>query len=221
MTVNSNSQANGGNIDQWAKTAGAKNQQFRFVYVADLYYKLQAVNSGKCADVANASLNNGANVQQWDCSGGANQLWKFVKQIDGTYMVVCKSNGKALDVSPSSLSSNNLGNGANVQQWDAYGGENQKWWINPVQNTIKATQVNSFQNVISPNPAKDNAKITVEDEFIGGELLIANQSGITLYKIKIKDNNTNLDISAFPQGLYIVQLHSNAGEVSRLKLIVP
>jgi Ricin-type beta-trefoil lectin domain-like/Secretion system C-terminal sorting domain len=221
MTVNGGSLANGGNIDQWTKSVPVKtNQQFKFVHVSNGYYKIQAMNSNKCADIAGNSSSNGANIQQWDCSGSSNQLWKFVKQTDGTYMVISQLSGKALDVSPSVLSSTNLGNGANVQQWDTYGGDNQKWWINPVTRTVRTSNNNFVENSISPNPVKNNIEVTTSAEFLGGELTIVNQSRIEITKIKIKENKININAESFPSGLYFVELISNTGNISRLKLII-
>src|SRR5688572_9884697 len=38
-------------------------------------YQIEAAHSGKCADIAGASLLDGANIHQWDCHGRANQQW--------------------------------------------------------------------------------------------------------------------------------------------------
>jgi hypothetical protein len=36
-----------------------------------------AAHSGKCLDVRDVSLADGARIQQWTCHGGANQQWQF------------------------------------------------------------------------------------------------------------------------------------------------
>ena len=44
------------------------------------YYRVSPKHSGKALDVAGASPNNGANVQQWTYGGGPNQLWRLVER---------------------------------------------------------------------------------------------------------------------------------------------
>jgi Ricin-type beta-trefoil lectin domain-like/Secretion system C-terminal sorting domain len=216
MSVNGSSQANGGNIDQWTKRVpSGANQQFKFVHIADGFYQLQAINSGKCADVANASLSNGANIQQWDCSGGANQLWKFVKQTDGTYMVISKSSGKALDVSPSALSSNNLGNGANVQQWDAYGGNNQKWWINPVSgasSSVLKSLANTMESKIQvyPNPFEKEFNFSTSNKVLLSDVSLYDVQGKkqTMDIENIGNNTYKVNTDKLASGIYFLKVNS-------------
>jgi hypothetical protein len=41
-------------------------------------YELRAQHSDKCLDVSNASVDDGANVQQWTCAGVPQQHWDIV-----------------------------------------------------------------------------------------------------------------------------------------------
>jgi|GEM_PF-3276009 len=88
------------------------------------YYKLTAKCSNKVLEVANASTQNGANVQQWTFGGGNHQLWKLESTGDGYYRLIAKHSGKALEVAKSSAA-----DGANIQQWGYGGGNNQQWKI--------------------------------------------------------------------------------------------
>jgi hypothetical protein len=79
---------------------------------------------GKCVEVANNSLVNGANVQQWDCTNGSNQKWQFNDQRNGYYTIKNMNSGKCLDVAAFSTIE-----GGNVQQWGCTAGTNQQWKI--------------------------------------------------------------------------------------------
>jgi aryl-phospho-beta-D-glucosidase BglC (GH1 family) len=59
-------------------------------------YHLQALHSGLCLEVANASSENGANVQQSSCTDADNQKWKLVPRADGSYRLRAEHSGKCL-----------------------------------------------------------------------------------------------------------------------------
>jgi non-reducing end alpha-L-arabinofuranosidase len=85
--------------------------------------------SGRCADVPNASTTNGTQVQLYDCWGGNNQLWTSTstKQLQ-VYGNKC-------------LDANNKGttNGTAVIIWDCNGQTNQQWNVNS-NGTITGVQ---------------------------------------------------------------------------------
>ena len=64
-------------VIQWPYWGGS-NEIWQVQPVADGYYKIVALNSGKCLDVSDISLSDGAPVQQWSCWGGDNQSWRLV-----------------------------------------------------------------------------------------------------------------------------------------------
>lgn len=92
-------------------------------------YKIVSKRSGKSLDIAGQSIENGANLGQWDYWGGSNQKWVIEEKEDGSFLIVNLYSGKCLDVSGGSNE-----NGANVLQWDCWGGDNQKWNIAFVEN---------------------------------------------------------------------------------------
>ncbi|MFF4361272.1 alpha-L-fucosidase [Streptomyces sp. NPDC001604] len=70
--------AQGANLDQRGDS-GSDNQWWKLVPSATSgYYRLVNVRTGWCADVANASTSDGANVIQWPTTGGANQDWQII-----------------------------------------------------------------------------------------------------------------------------------------------
>lgn len=87
-------------------------------------YNIIARHSGKCLDVYNGSLDNTANVQQWECLNYANQRWQLVATDSGYYKIVARHSGKVLDVYGGSGA-----DGANVQQYGYGGGWNQQWQL--------------------------------------------------------------------------------------------
>ena len=90
------------------------------------YYPVIAKHSGKCLDVANASLSDGAPVNQYHCTGGNNQLWSINEDANGFVTLTNKLSGKCLDVPGADVS-----NGRVLQQYTCTGGDNQKWWYAP------------------------------------------------------------------------------------------
>ncbi|MEO5894967.1 MAG: DUF1800 family protein [Vicinamibacterales bacterium] len=85
-------------------------------------YEVVARHSGKCADVAAVSPDDGARLQQWSCHGGANQQWRIEPVAGGYSRLVAQHSGKCLDVSEWSLEE-----GVQLQQWACTEGENQQW----------------------------------------------------------------------------------------------
>lgn len=59
----------------------------------------------------------------WTENGGNQQLWK-IEPVGSTYKIINVHSGKALEVAGSESY-----NGANIQQWDYYGGDCQLWYL--------------------------------------------------------------------------------------------
>jgi hypothetical protein len=95
-------------------------------------FTLKAVHSGKCLDVAGASLDNGAAIHQWDCHGRANQQWKMRYITTGNiHEVISVNSSKCMDVKGVSLA-----NGAQVHQWGCNGKDNQRWKLSQVETNV-------------------------------------------------------------------------------------
>lgn len=98
-------------------------------------YYLVNRNSGKVMEVAGASTNAGANIQQNTFSGGTHQQWDFIPlpSTNGGdysyYAVTAAHSGRAADVQNFSLS-----DGGNVMQWDNANGVNQHWFLEYATN---------------------------------------------------------------------------------------
>lgn len=103
-------------------------------------YKVRAKCSGKLLEVAGASTENGANVQQWaEGDSWNNQRWTIWDTGEGYYKFINVYSGKALDVENYSTE-----DGANVSQYTDSGTTNQQWKIEYKGNgTFKLTAKNS------------------------------------------------------------------------------
>jgi hypothetical protein len=140
------SQANGGKVLLWewvpgpnqpTSWSGATNQRFRADSVGGGAYRFVAEHSGKVLDVADASLNNGAPIIQWDWHGGDNQRFRVQNAVGVAgngpsgprvkyHRITAVHSGKVLDVAGWSQAL-----GAKVQQWDWNGTDNQLWGFGP------------------------------------------------------------------------------------------
>lgn len=112
------------------------NDQITSFVIEEATYYIYNKNSGLVLDIASASLDNGANLQQYSWNGTQAQQWNVAKVEDGYYKITSVMHDKAIDVSDVSTA-----NGANVHIWEYVGGENQKWAINFVDGSY-ATIVN-------------------------------------------------------------------------------
>ena len=99
VTGGSSSQAyqNATALQQYDWLGGA-NQQWILSPLANGYYEIINVQSGKVLDVRSVSLNPSAVIQQYDWLGGANQQWQLIDNGDGTRKIVNLNSRLVLDV---------------------------------------------------------------------------------------------------------------------------
>lgn len=98
-------------------------------------------NSGKCLDVQQPNLNDGANVGQWACNGNNWQRWVLTSLSDGYYQIASVNSGKCLDVQQP-----NLNDGANVDQWTCNGNNWQQWALTSLND--------GYYQIVSVNSGK-------------------------------------------------------------------
>ncbi|MFI0914197.1 RICIN domain-containing protein [Streptomyces abikoensis] len=84
-------------------------------------YKLTNKATGKCLEIVNSSVENGARAQQWSCNGQPGAGW-LVKPDGTDYRIVNANSGKCLEIENSRTD-----NGAPAQQWDCVDLKTQKW----------------------------------------------------------------------------------------------
>lgn len=85
---------------------------------------LKSVHSGKCLEITDGSLANGAKVQQMACNGSARQQWKLRNVSGDVWEFTSLPSGKCADVTGVSSA-----NGALIQQWTCAGTNNQRWRV--------------------------------------------------------------------------------------------
>lgn len=113
-------------------------------------------NSGMCLTAPQNSA-NGQRVVQTACNAGdARQLWNL-KATDGGYNFVNQSTGRCLDVSKMSTA-----DGAEMQQWDCWGGKNQAFAFdgNAAWSTMKVAQ--SGKCVAVPASSKADGMVIIQ-----------------------------------------------------------
>lgn len=101
-----------------------------------LNHTIKIINkkSGKAIDIDSKAIEDGTNIQQFNLHKGDNQKWTlwpddFHKGIQA-YAIISYLSGKALDVDGESLR-----NGANIQQFQYHGRDNQRWKLIPIKGS--------------------------------------------------------------------------------------
>lgn len=144
---------NGTNIQQWGATEPGVQNTFRVISAGDGYYYLVSQVGDKATyflEVADNSLENGANVGLWSETGADCQKIKFYEVSDGTYMLLTKQTGdkKCLGVQAASKEV-----GANIVQWQTtISDTSQHWTLEKVENdgcSMDTSKVYMFENVNS------------------------------------------------------------------------
>ncbi len=85
-------------------------------------YELKAVHSDKCADVRRSSMDDTADIIQYQCWNTDNQRWQLQPSAHGFYQIVALHSGKCLDVRGS-----NIHNNADIIQYQCGNTTNQLW----------------------------------------------------------------------------------------------
>ncbi|PCC71024.1 Ricin-type beta-trefoil lectin domain-like [Nannocystis exedens] len=115
--------ANGLGLQQFPCAAGeSAPQRWRFLPQSDGSYMIESAASGKCIEVYGYSLDNNAQVVQWDCYGGNNQKWRAEMRPDGQFQLRNVHSGKCLEVLNFGQNS-----GAQLVQYTCDGAASQVW----------------------------------------------------------------------------------------------
>ncbi|GAA2463107.1 hypothetical protein GCM10010273_56160 [Streptomyces lavendulocolor] len=119
---------NGAPARQWNCGGQQANQAWVFTYVGDSannVVTLRNAHSGKCLEIADWSMNNGAPARQYECTGGENQqFYLWANTVGSGYALLAGHSDKCLEVADWSQN-----NGAAVRQWTCGAGPqaNQIW----------------------------------------------------------------------------------------------
>ena len=135
--------------------------------IEDGIYRIRtALASDKAIDVANSSLEDGANVEIYEKRNSQSQKWKIYKNDDGYYTIQNLNSGKVLDVFNSSFV-----NDTNVQQYYSKKVDAQKWQIERAVGTryrIK-TKTNNLCLTVEQGETENGTNVKIYEQ-LGEEL---------------------------------------------------
>ncbi|WP_053665317.1 RICIN domain-containing protein [Streptomyces sp. MMG1121] len=128
LEIENSSQDNGARAQGWG-CSGQQGAKWAFIWngsnggSSEWFWIVNS--SGKCLEIADSRMDNGAPAQQWQCTQGVDtQLWRTITFPDGGEYLQNKNSGKVLEIENSSF-----GNGARAQQWSMAGVSGQSWNI--------------------------------------------------------------------------------------------
>ena len=85
--------------------------------------------------------------------------------------------------------------------------------------SVKFEGLSTADLSIYPNPTAD--KLMIRDFGTVKEIMVSNLSGVTVYKSSsFANSNGGIDVTSFPQGMYIVKISRTNGVVSTSKVVV-
>lgn len=220
LDVADNSTTSGGRIQQYDITGGGgNNQRWKFVSDGAGNYYIIVKSTGMYLAVENNGTANGLKVQQRSFVNSNEFKWTVESLGGGYYKITNVNTGKSLDVESVSTA-----NGANIQVWDYTGGLNQQWQLVQVESTAKkvlteitADSETSNDMAIFINAANDYLKIDTNHEGSASVEIfnIAGQNIITKNVDFVKGNQSEIEVSRLPKGVYIVRVNDNTGSYTK------
>lgn len=162
--------ANGTNVDIY-QFNGGENQKFMITANADGSYKLRTkISGGKSAvEIADASVQSGANVQQWEINGANCQDWIFEEisnpgckmNTSVVYEFKNVNSGMIMDIEAGKME-----NGVNVQQWTSGHFKSQQWTLQEFAGGGNYYYIRSCSNpnyVLRADGSSNGANISISE----------------------------------------------------------
>lgn len=147
LAIADQSTQSGANVYQYP-VAPSLNDNWRFVPTQNGFYHVIAQHSGMALSVTGSQ--DGANVIQAAASGSNTDDWCFIPAgSEGEFEIRNRQSTKSLDIAEYSFTT-----GGNVHQWSHWGGDNQKFYVDLVDNNPPPTPPPppSTPNPPSPTP---------------------------------------------------------------------
>lgn len=126
---------NGTDACQWPWYDGSE-QKWSVQKLVDGAYQITNLKSNQALTIPNysgSSYKNGTNACQWPWYEGSEQKWSLEKIVDNTYKVINGKSNQVLTIPNYNNSSSLYKNGTNACQWPWYGGNEQKWKFELIQ----------------------------------------------------------------------------------------
>nr|WP_230383963.1 RICIN domain-containing protein [Pedobacter endophyticus] len=120
---------NGTDACQWPWYDGSE-QKWSVQKIGDGTYKMTNLKSNQVLTIPNysgSSYKNGTNACQWPWYDGSEQKWNLEKIGDNTYKIINEKSKQVLTIPNYNNSASLYKNGTNACQWSWYGGNEQKW----------------------------------------------------------------------------------------------
>ncbi|WP_017239922.1 RICIN domain-containing protein [Streptomyces sp. SS] len=114
----------GAPVRQWP-CHGGRNQQWRFIEMANGHTAIQNRNSNKCIDAPGGNYGNGTQLIQWDCHLRYNQQWLVMYSSEDPQKEIsfwAPPNNQVIEIGAWSRTY-----GAAAGMWSSNDGLNQKW----------------------------------------------------------------------------------------------
>lgn len=219
LDVADNSTTSGSRIQQYDITnGGGNNQRWKFVSDGSGNYYIIVKSTGMYLAVENNGTADGLKVQQRTFSASNEFKWTVTSLGDGYYKIINVNSGKSLDVENVSTA-----NGANIQVWGYTGNLNQQWQLVQVESTAKTAVTKTLevgdQNEITVFINKTNDYLKIDTNHEGdAEVEIYSLTGQSVLKRTVnftKGNQSEIEISRLPKGLYIVNIKDDKGTFSK------
>ncbi|MBP1223560.1 RICIN domain-containing protein [Flavobacterium sp. 1355] len=219
LDVADNSTTSGSRIQQYDITnGGGNNQRWKFVSDGNGNYYIIVKSTGMYLAVENNGTGDGLKVQQKTFSASNEFKWTVTSLGGGYYKIINVNSGKSLDVENVSTA-----NGANIQVWTYTGNLNQQWQLVQVESTAKnavsKTLEGEDQNGMAVFINKTNDYLKIDTNHEGdGEVEIYSLTGQSVLKRTVhftKGNQSEIEISRLPKGLYIVNIKDDKGTYSK------
>lgn len=189
--------SNGTNIDIYQYNGG-DNQKFMLTRNADGSYKIRTkISAGKSAvEIADASAQSGANVQQWEINGASCQDWILEAaenpgcRMDTSviYEFENANSGMVMDIEDGKMESGN-----NVQQWSTGHFKSQQWTLQMFSGGGNYYYVRSYSN--------PEYVLRAESSSDGGNIAIAEYSS--------KDSAMLFKFAKNPDGTYYIMTRAS------------
>ena len=168
LDVDGNSAAQGAKVQQWKILRPGPAQAWVIDLQSDGTYTLTHQGTNQRLDVAGNGTADGAAITQYTANDSDAQRWVITPTTAGYYKLVHKGTAdKCLDVSGGESA---LADGAAVMQWGYWGGLNQQWKLERLDDPAAAaaraasspTALSSEASPLSayPNPSRGRASLT-------------------------------------------------------------
>lgn len=128
-------------------------------------YSMTARHSGKCLDVAGASMDSGAGLIQFDCHGGGNQKFRLAEASDRRYVqIIAQHSNMCMDVAGASRE-----NSVQLIQYPCHGGDNQQFRLDRRGDYYQVVAKHSGKCLDIAGASGDNGAQLIQFDCHGGD----------------------------------------------------